>query len=256
MDIQSARRNIMSAKKKPVTTPLHLLQQLTASLLEHFEDACTQALTDAEKILAKLEKQRAKVQQKLHKQRSRVEDAAAAGKAKAQAKARANVEALEGSLSDVQRLQGETRQYIGELKNDIQSGLALVQGVGKVREAVAQALDRRATTGKGTAVPASGKPARKPPTRPAVPRSGAGKPATPATDSAADSATTKPAGRRPSARKTALAAAVHPGDDSPAVPAAAPLTRRAPRKPRAAAEASTLAMAEAPRHGPDGPANG
>ena len=33
----------MSAKKKSVTTPLHLLHQLSASLLEHLENACSQA---------------------------------------------------------------------------------------------------------------------------------------------------------------------------------------------------------------------
>ena len=45
----------MSANKKPVNTPLHLLQQLSGSLLEHLENACSQALADAEKLLAKLE---------------------------------------------------------------------------------------------------------------------------------------------------------------------------------------------------------
>lgn len=32
----------MSATKKPVNTPLHLLQQLSGSLLEHLENACSQ----------------------------------------------------------------------------------------------------------------------------------------------------------------------------------------------------------------------
>ena len=59
----------MSAKQKPVNTPLHLLQQLSGSLLEHLESACSQALADAEKLLAKLEKQRGKAQEKLHKSR-------------------------------------------------------------------------------------------------------------------------------------------------------------------------------------------
>ena len=36
----------MSAKKNPVTTPLHLLQQLSHSLLEHLENACSAALVD------------------------------------------------------------------------------------------------------------------------------------------------------------------------------------------------------------------
>ena len=42
----------MSAKQKPVNTPLHLLQQLSGSLLEHLETACSEALADAEKLLA------------------------------------------------------------------------------------------------------------------------------------------------------------------------------------------------------------
>ncbi|ERO62874.1 hypothetical protein P308_31870 [Pseudomonas piscis] len=72
----------MSANKKPVNTPLHLLQQLSGSLLEHLENACSQALADAEKLLAKLEKQRGKAQEKLHKSRTKLQDAAAAGKAR------------------------------------------------------------------------------------------------------------------------------------------------------------------------------
>jgi len=236
----------MSAKKKPVSTPLHLLQQLTASLLDHFEDACTQALTDAEKVLAKLEKQRTKVQEKLHKHRTRVEEAAAAGKAKAQAKARANVDVLEGALDDLQHRQRETRQYIGEHKNDVQAGLALAQGVGKVREAVAQALDKRSA--KGATVPPSVAPARK-----AAPQAAAATPATPATDSVPAPAI-KPVGRRPAARKAALATAVHSGEDVATTPAAAALTKRAPRKPRTVA--GKVTASEAPTGGNGGPANG
>ena len=71
----------MSATKKPVNTPLHLLQQLSSSLLEHLENACSTALADAEKLLAKLEKQRGKAQEKLHKSRTKLQDAATAGKA-------------------------------------------------------------------------------------------------------------------------------------------------------------------------------
>ena len=81
----------MSAKQKPVNTPLHLLQQLSGSLLEHLESACSQALADAEKLLAKLEKQRGKAQEKLHKSRTKLQDAATAGKSKAQAKAKGAV---------------------------------------------------------------------------------------------------------------------------------------------------------------------
>ena len=127
----------MAIRKKPVITPLHLLQQLSHSLLEHLEQACSQALVDAEKLLAKLEKQRGKAQDKLHKAGARLEEAAAAGKAKAQAKARASIAELEELLDTLKERQTETRDYILQLKADAEQSLHLAQGVGKVREAVA-----------------------------------------------------------------------------------------------------------------------
>ena len=126
----SATKN---AKKKSVSTPLHLLQQLSHSLLEHLEDACTRALVEAEQLLAKLEKQRGKAQEKLHKARSKMQDAAVAGKAKAQLKAKEAVEELEQLLDTLKDRQSETRSYIAELKRDAQESLKLAQGVGKVR---------------------------------------------------------------------------------------------------------------------------
>jgi hypothetical protein len=134
----------MSASKKPVNTPLHLLQQLSSSLLEHLESACSQALSDAEKLLAKLEKQRGKAQEKLHKSRSKLQDAASAGKAKAQTKAKDAADELEKLLDALQARQTETRNYIVQLKRDAQQSLELAQGVGKVQQAVVDALASRA----------------------------------------------------------------------------------------------------------------
>uniref|UniRef100_UPI000370547B AlgP family protein n=1 Tax=Pseudomonas asplenii TaxID=53407 RepID=UPI000370547B len=133
----------MSATQKPVNTPLHLLQQLSGSLLEHLENACSQALADAEKLLAKLEKQRGKAQEKLHKSRTKLQDAATAGKAKAQAKAKAAVGELEELLDKLKTSQSETRAYILQLKRDAQESLKLAQGVGRVKEAVTKALSTR-----------------------------------------------------------------------------------------------------------------
>ncbi|SNB81997.1 MULTISPECIES: AlgP family protein, partial [unclassified Pseudomonas] len=149
----------MSAKKKPVSTPLHLLQQLSGSLLEHLEDACSQALADAEKLLAKLEKQRGKAQEKLHNGRLKLQDAAKAGKAKAQTKAQKAIGELEELLDSLKERQTQTRSYIQQLKRDAQDSLKLAQGVGKVREAAAKALDSRAAK---TSKPAAAKPAAKP----------------------------------------------------------------------------------------------
>ena len=145
--------------KKSVSTPLHLLQQLSHSLLEHLEKACAQALVDAEELLTKLEKQRGKAQEKLHETRTKLQDAAKAGKAKAQDKAKAAVAELEDLLASVKTRQAETRAYIVQLKRDAQESLKLAQGVGKVREAANKALSSRAAA-KPVVKPAA-KPAAK-----------------------------------------------------------------------------------------------
>ncbi|HFL7943055.1 TPA: AlgP family protein, partial [Pseudomonas putida] len=194
----------MSAKKKPVSTPLHLLQQLSGSLLEHLEDACSQALADAEKLLAKLEKQRGKAQEKLHNGRLKLQDAAKAGKAKAQSKAQKAVGELEGLLDALKERQTQTRSYIQQLKRDAQDSLKLAQGVGKVREAAAKALDQRAvkTTKPAAAKPAARTTAAKPAAKPAAKATAAAKPA--AKPAAKTAAAAKPAAK-PAAKATAAA---------------------------------------------------
>uniref|UniRef100_UPI0028B0DD2A AlgP family protein n=1 Tax=Pseudomonas sp. TaxID=306 RepID=UPI0028B0DD2A len=171
----------MSAKKKPVSTPLHLLQQLSDSLLEHLEEACAQALADAEKLLSKLEKQRVKAQDKLHDARAKLQDSAKAGKAKAQGKAQKVAGELEELLDSLKQRQSETRTYIQQLKRDAQESLKLAQGVGKVREAASKALEQRTTDAKAgpadapnKAAPAPGKPA---PAKPVPRKPAPGKPA-------------------------------------------------------------------------------
>ncbi|WP_425273423.1 AlgP family protein [Pseudomonas morbosilactucae] len=164
----------MSANKKPVSTPLHLLQQLSGSLLEHLENACSEALADAEKLLAKLEKQRGKAQEKLHKSRTKLQDAAAAGKAKAQGKAKGAVKELEDLLDALKERQSETRTYILQLKRDAQESLKLAQGVGRVKEAVAKVLTTRDAK---PAAAAAKKPAAKPAAAKAAPAKSTAKPA-------------------------------------------------------------------------------
>lgn len=205
----------MAAKnKKSVTTPLHLLQQLSHSLVEHLEKACEQAQADAEGMLAKLEKQRVKGQAKLHDARLKLQDAVQAGKNKAQAKARAAIDELEALLSDIKVRQTETRAYIAQLKRDAQESLKLAQGVGKVRDAAAKALDSRAAK---AAQPAVKKPAAEGKT--------AAKAATPAASKAA---------ARPTAAKPAAGTAAR----SPRKPAATPSAAKPATKPAAKAPAS------------------
>ena len=188
----------MSANKKPVNTPLHLLQQLSGSLLEHLETACSQALADAEKLLAKLEKQRGKAQEKLHKSRTKLQDAAAAGKAKAQAKAKGAVKELEDLLDALKDRQSETRNYILNLKRDAQESLKLAQGVGRVKEAVGKVLTQRSAK----PAPAAKKPAAKPAATKAATKTAAAKPAA--------KAPAKTAAAKPAAKPVAKTAAAKP----------------------------------------------
>ena len=215
----------MSSKKKPVTTPLHLLQQLSHSLLEHLQDACSAAQADAEKLLAKLEKQRGKAQDKLHDARGKLEAAAAAGKQKAQSKARAAIDELETLLESLQQRQADTRHYILQLKRDAEDSLKLAQGVGKVRDAAAKALGAREVAARQVSANAA-KPAAKPKTarRPAastskaVSKAPAGQ-AAPRKPAASKAVVAKPAARKPATRQPA------------AKPAAAPASKAADAAP-------------------------
>ena len=206
----------MSSKKKPVTTPLHLLQQLSHSLLEHLQDACSAAQADAEKLLAKLEKQRGKAQDKLHDARGKLEAAAAAGKQKAQSKARAAIDELETLLESLQQRQADTRHYILQLKRDAEDSLKLAQGVGKVRDAAAKALGAREVAARQVSASAA-KPAAKPKTarRPAastsktVSKTPAGQ-AAPRKPAASKAVVAKPAARKPATRQPAAKSAAAP----------------------------------------------
>ncbi|WP_019349364.1 AlgP family protein, partial [Pseudomonas syringae] len=192
----------MSAKKKPVNTPLHLLQQLSGSLLEHLEDACSQALADAEKLLAKLEKQRGKAQEKLHNSRIKLQDAATAGKSKAQTKAKDAMSELEELLDALKARQTETRTYILHLKRDAQESLKLAQGIGRVKEAVGKILTTR------SAKPAAPKAASKAPAAKAPAKTPAKAPAKPPVKTAAAKPVAKAAAKPAVAAKPAAKPAV------------------------------------------------
>jgi hypothetical protein len=243
----------MSAKKNVVSTPLHLLQNLSDSLLEHLETACTGALIDAEKLLAKLEKQRGKGQDLLHTARVKLQDAAVAGKAKSQAKSKVLIADLEALLDGLQERQAETRAYIAELKRDAQESLKLAQGIGKVKDAVTKVLSARSTKAAAVvaktvakapakpAVKAAAKPVAKAPAKVAAPKA-AVKPA--AKVSAASKPVVKAAVSKPAAKpavkavaKPAVKAAVKPVAKAVAKPAAKPAAKAPVSKPAAAVAA-------------------
>ena len=219
----------MSAKKNPVSTPLHLLQHLSHSLLEHLENACSEALVDAEKMLAKLEKQRGKGQDLLHKARTKLQDAAVAGKAKAQAKAKDAIEELESLLDGLQERQAETRTYIAQLKRDAQESLKLAQGVGKVKEAAAKALDLRAAKSAAPAAKAAVKKA------PVAKAPAAKAPAVKAAVAKAPAA--KPAARKPAAKAVASKPAAKPAVKAPVKPAASKAVAKPAARPAAVKKA-------------------
>lgn len=107
---------------------------------------------------------------KLHKSRAKLQDAANAGKSKAQAKAKAGVKELEQLLDSLKDRQTETRTYILQLKRDAQESLKLAQGIGRVKEAVGKALSSRdakpAAAAKKPAAKAAAKAPAKPPPSP------------------------------------------------------------------------------------------
>lgn len=220
----------MPAKKKSVNTPLHLLEQLANTLVDHLDKVCQLALQDAESTLGKLEKQRGKTQERLVKARTRLDEAGRAGRAKAQGKARARIDELEELMALLQARQSEMLGYIAELKRDIAQSLHLAQGVRQVGDSAAQALQTRsssaetasksasapkpaarssrasattpkpATAGARTAKAPASKPAAKVEPQAATP---AAKPARSRPAASKPVATPKPAAKKPVARKPA-----------------------------------------------------
>ena len=223
----------MPAKKKTVSSPLHLLLQLSRSLVEHLEKACTDARKEAHGLLAKLEKQRGKTRDKLVRARAKLDEAGAAGKAKTQGKARARIDELEEALALLDVRQRETLAYLADLDRDTQQSLKLAEGIRQVEEAAAQAVATPVKTAsraapsrarqrsgapktaaaKAVVEPTEAKPAstaRTPATKPRTPRSTASRakpavaPKGPA-EEAKPAAAKKPTSRKPAVRKPARA---------------------------------------------------
>lgn len=253
----------MPAKKDSVTTPLHLLQQLSHSLVVHLQKACSEAQKDAEVLLAKLEKERGKTQEKVVKARAKLDDAGNAGKSKAQTKARAKLAELDDMLAVLQARQSETLNYLSSLKRDAEQSLKLAQGITQVENAAAQALasrgkpaasraaDRSKASSRATASAAaksanskaasgqaSAASASRPATSPAKPAAKAAATAKKPVDTKVPAAKAKsptpkapsPSRRRPASSAGKSAAAAEPA--SAAKPAA--VKKPAARKPAAA----------------------
>ncbi|MHB0766417.1 AlgP family protein [Stutzerimonas sp. NM35] len=238
----------MPAKKKSVTTPLHLLEQLSRSLVEHLQKACDDAQKEPELLLAKLEKQRGKVQEKLVKTRARLDEAGNAGKSKAQAKARSKLAELDDMLALLQARQNETLSYLAELKRDAEKSLTLAQGVTKVGQAAVQALAARdkasAPVAKAPARPSArtAKPATK--AAPAKPAAASTRSAAAATRARKPAAAPKPAAQPVADKPTATKAPAARPAASRAKPATAP--KPAATRPAAAKKPATRKPAATP----------
>nr|WP_313037822.1 AlgP family protein [Stutzerimonas nitrititolerans] len=218
----------MPAKKKTVSSPLHLLQQLSRSLVEHLEKACADAQKEAHGLLAKLEKQRSKTRDKLVRARAKLDEAGAAGKSKTQGKARARIDELDEALALLDVRQRETLAYLADLERDTQQSLKLAEGIRRVEEAAAQTVaapaksasaaapsrSRQRSTPKTTSAQAATKAAGTTPApagravaaKPRATRSTTSKPkpaaaAKPTVDAAKPAAAKKPAPRKPATRK-------------------------------------------------------
>lgn len=221
----------MPAKKKTVSSPLQLLEQLSRSLVEHLEKACADAQKEAQGLLAKLEKQRGKARDKLVRAQAKLDDADAAGKTKTQSKRRARIDELENAVALLDARQREILTYLADLHRDSSQSLKLAEGIRRVEQAAAQAV-------AGPAKPTtSATPARSRQSGAAV-KAAVSK--TTAIKAAAEAkpvvaAVTKPRATRPTTSRARPAAAKSPeGEVKPA-----PAKKPAPRKPAAHKPAST-----------------
>ena len=230
----------MPAKKPSVTTPLHLLQQLSNSLVDHLQKACSEAQQDAEMLLAKLEKQRGRTQEKIIKARAKLDEAGNAGKSKSQTKARSRLAELDDMLAVLQARQSETLSYLAELKRDAEQSMQLAQGISKVEQAAVQALAARAKTTASRTTTAKKAPARSAKSSAQAP-SAAGK-------TSESSASAPAAGRaQPAAAKSAVKGQASKPGASTANPAKAPQRAGGNAGPAASPAKPAAAKKTAPR---------
>lgn len=211
----------MPARKESVSTPLHLLQQLSQSLVVHLRKACTEAQNEAEGLLANLEKQRGKTQEKVIKARAKLDEAGNAGKSKAQAKARAKLSELDDMLAVLQARQNETLNYLSELKRDAEQSLKLAQGITQVENAAAQAL---ASRGKPDAARSSNRSKGSP----QAPKRATAEPAASKTAAARSSSRAARPATNPSPKTTAAKNSAAEKPVAAKAPASTAPTRKAP----------------------------
>lgn len=131
----------MSSTKKTVRTPLHLLHDLSDTLVNQLQTACIEAQQETEKALTKLEKQRVKIQEKLIKAEEKLTKATEANKTKARAKAQKTIAELKESHTKLQSQQQNLFIYLNTLKKDSAKSLELAKGITRVKDRVTTLLN-------------------------------------------------------------------------------------------------------------------
>jgi len=152
-----------------VQTPLHLLQVLTRTLNEHLAEACSQAETDAQKALDKLDREHAKLQDKLDQAQQKLAEADTEASGKPADKLRSKVDELTAEMAALSQSRSDAQDYIRQLQSDVRQTLRLAKGLDRIDLQVTQAIEKRNDPA------AASKPTKRPPQR----RSRSRKPAAP-----------------------------------------------------------------------------
>ena len=126
-----------------VQSPLHLLQILTRTLNEHLAEACTQAQTDAQKALDKLEQEQQKLADKLEQARSKLAANDAQDSETSSDRHQAKLDELTVRLDAASQARNEAEGYIRQLQSDVRQTLRLAKGLERIELQASQAIDKR-----------------------------------------------------------------------------------------------------------------
>lgn len=128
---------------KLLATPLHLLDELSLSLVTRLENACCSAIAEAESVVGKQDKACVQTQKKLLRARLNLQAAVMAGKTRGQSRTRQRVAELEEKLFSLKEQRAKALQHLAELRRDTEQSMDMADGVRQVREAARQAVRKR-----------------------------------------------------------------------------------------------------------------
>lgn len=134
-----------TGKPEPATvqSPLHLLQVLTRTLNEHLSEACTQAQTDAQEALDKLDREQQKLTEKLQQARGELTENGAQDDSTPSDKRQGELDELSERLDAVNQARNDAEGYVRQLQNDVRQTLRLAKGLERIELQATQAIDKR-----------------------------------------------------------------------------------------------------------------